>query len=83
MEVSFAVDLDELDHVVGRLSSFERLLEARLAELDATVATLQPAFTGAAATAQRARHGGGRRSRSISTPRRPPWRPRLVKPGGG
>ena len=48
----FPVDLDEVAAVVGDLDAFERQLTAGLGEVDRLVATLQSAWTDAAADAQ-------------------------------
>lgn len=52
----FSVDLDEVAAVVADLDAFERQLTARLGEVDRLVATLQSAWTGAAADAQAQAH---------------------------
>ncbi|MEO6511987.1 MAG: WXG100 family type VII secretion target [Nocardioides sp.] len=56
MSVAYAVDLDELDDVIARMTKFQSLLDRQIAHLDTTVADLHLTFTGAAATAQQAAH---------------------------
>lgn len=52
----YAVDLDDLDEAIARMTRFQDLLERQIAHLDTTVADLHLTWTGAAAEAQRAAH---------------------------
>ena len=56
MSVAYAVDLDELDDVISRMTRFQGLLDRQLAHLDTTVEHLHLSWTGVAATAQKTAH---------------------------
>jgi WXG100 family type VII secretion target len=47
--MKYAVDLDELDRVIGDIAAFTQRLEARLEEANARVRTLHTTWSGAAA----------------------------------
>ncbi|PZS17248.1 MAG: WXG100 family type VII secretion target [Pseudonocardiales bacterium] len=49
MSSSFAVDLEILQDVIDRMSTFERVLEERLDDVDGRVRRLHQAWAGAAA----------------------------------
>jgi WXG100 family type VII secretion target len=53
---AFAVDLEVLQDVIDRMVAFERGLERRLDEVDARVARLHGAWSGAAADEHRLIH---------------------------
>ena len=52
----FAVDLDEVESVVGDMARFESRFQAGLADLDEIVARLHGSWSGAAAAAQDQAH---------------------------
>ena len=53
---AFVVDLEILQDVIDRMLAFERSLEQRLDDVDARVARLHGAWSGAAADEQRVAH---------------------------